>query len=87
MDEFIDWENGICNFEGENFKDVLAFAKEYKGGYMAKNKMEAVRQGEILLTNGTLYNITDYQFQKELYGDELSFIGYPALETSGTLVF
>lgn len=33
MDEFVDWEKGTCSFDGDYFKKVLSFAKEYKGNY------------------------------------------------------
>ena len=43
MDEFVDWENGTCEFEGEYFKDVLAFAKEYTGNYTGGTYLERIR--------------------------------------------
>lgn len=37
MDEFVDWENGTCEFEGEYFKDVLAFCQRIYGKLHGRN--------------------------------------------------
>lgn len=33
MDGFVDWEKGTCSFDGDDFKRMLSFAKEYTGNY------------------------------------------------------
>ena len=42
MDEFIDWEKGTCNFEGDYFKKMLSFAKEYTGNYNGGTYLEGI---------------------------------------------
>lgn len=86
MDEFINWESGSCNFESEHFKDVLVFVKEYEGGYKKGSLSEGIRNGKILMSVGLISNVTDYQLQSKLYGGDVSFIGYPVAEGTGTAV-
>lgn len=86
MDEFIDWEKGTCDFEGRYFQELLQFAGEYKGGFTGGSTALGVRQGSVLMSVGMIYNVADYQIQKEIYGDEISFIGYPVKEGTGTAV-
>ncbi|MBR3762008.1 MAG: extracellular solute-binding protein [Lachnospiraceae bacterium] len=86
MDEFIDWESGTCSFESEGFKEVLEFAKEYKGGYKNGSLSADIQKGDILMSVGLISSVADYQLQAKLYGDNLDFIGYPAVEGSGTAV-
>lgn len=86
MDEFIDWENGTCHFEGEAFKEVLEFAKEYGEDNTEGTLLDRIREGKILMSAGMLYSVADYQLEKELYGEEVNFIGYPVQSGTGTAV-
>lgn len=83
MDEFIDWDAGYCHFSGQYMKGILDFAREYTGGVSGAYS-EEIRNGEILLTVGCIRNVADYQLQKEIYGEEVSFIGYPTMQGTGT---
>lgn len=86
MDEFIDWHNGTCNFEGDAFKEVLEFAKEYGEDNTEGTLLDRIREGKILMSAGMLYSVADYQLEKELYGEEVNFIGYPVRNGTGTAV-
>lgn len=86
MDHFIDWENGTCHFEEEAFKEVLEFAKEYGEDNTEGTLLDRIREGKILMSAGMLYSVADYQLEKELYGEEVNFIGYPVRNGTGTAV-
>lgn len=86
MDEFVDWDNKTCEFDGEYFKSILRFVKDYKFGYPSGSRIESIRNKEILLTNGIISSVATYQLEKEIYGEEIGFIGYPTAEGSGTAV-
>ena len=85
MDEFIDWDEGKCDFSGQYMKEILDFAKEYTGA-AAESYLEEIQRGEILLTIGCIRRVADYQLQREIYGEEVSFIGYPTIQGTGTAV-
>lgn len=86
MEEFVDWEEGTCSFDGEYFRRVLAFAGEYTGRDWAGAYSERLGSRETVMTVGMISSVADYQIQKELYGEAPDFIGYPAAEGSGTAV-
>lgn len=86
MDEFVDWEKGTCNFDGDYFKKVLSFAKEYTGNYTGGTYSERIGKREVVMSVGIISKVSDYQIQKELYGGDVAFIGYPVAEGSGTAV-
>ena len=77
MDEFVDWEAGTCAFDGECFREVLSFAGAYSPGYTESSYSERIRSREQVATVGILSSVGEYQIQKELYGGDLSVIGYP----------
>lgn len=83
MDEFVDWENRSCDFTGDYFKELLTFAGEYSGSFQS-TLPQGIRDGDILISLGTITSVADYQIQKTLYGGELTFIGYPTVQGSGT---
>lgn len=86
MDEFIDWENGTCNFEGDYFKKVISFAKEYTGNYKGGTYLQRIQNREVVMSVGIISSVLDYQIEKELYGANVAFIGYPVAEGTGTVV-
>lgn len=85
MNEFIDWDQGKCDFSGQYMKEILDFAKEYTGVAM-ESYLEEIQKGEILLTIGCIRKVADYQLQREIYGEEVSFIGCPTVQGTGTAV-
>lgn len=86
MDEFVDWDNGTCEFTGEYFKELLIFAKEYDPDFSEGGLSQNIRNGNIVLSVGLITSVADYQIQSELYGGKLSFVGYPTAGGSGTAV-
>lgn len=86
MDEFIDWDNGTCNFEGEYFKKLLSFAKEYTGNYTGGTYLQRIKSREVIMSVGIISSVFDYQVEKELYGTGVAFIGYPVAEGTGTVI-
>lgn len=86
MDEFVDWENRTCNFEGEDFKALLEFSKEYSGSFTEGSLSKGIQNGDILITTGIISEPSDLQVQCALYGDMVDFIGYPTVKGTGTAV-
>lgn len=86
MDEFVDWENGTCHFDGDYFKKVLSFAKEYTGNYAGGTYLQRIQNREVVMSVGIISSMVDYQIEKELYGTDVAFIGYPVAEGTGTVI-
>jgi len=88
MDEFIDWEQGSCNFTSEYFKDLLLFARDYAESLQLQETTfsRRIREEDIIMSIGFIFSTADIQMEKEMYGDELTFIGYPTDQGSGTAI-
>ena len=88
MDEFIDWEQGSCNFTSEYFKDLLLFARDYAESMQPQETTfsRRIREEDIIMSLGFIFRTADIQMEKEMYGDELTFIGYPTDQGSGTAI-
>lgn len=90
MDYFIDWEEGSCRFDGEEFCRVLEFANffperlEITEEYSAK---QIFHEGGALLLPLRLSGIYDICRSQLIFGEkEISYIGYPMEGECGTVI-
>ena len=85
QDAFIDWENGSCNFDSEEFKKVLElaarFPKEYEYSEEELSTPEKLMAGEVLLNQTTVYEATELSIELQMFGGEqVTNIGYPTVD-------
>lgn len=89
-DKFINPETGECNFVNEEFYKILDFAnhfpKEYNYDPNEPSEYAKARNGQILLLNGQVTSVQLYQMYKEIYGEEVNFIGFPTMGDSGSFI-
>ncbi|MCQ2080021.1 MAG: hypothetical protein MJZ11_00085 [Lachnospiraceae bacterium] len=91
-DSFIDWENGTCNFETEDFYLMLDFLKhvpdkeiQNSDGY--EDVFSQYRKDGVLSYCGQLFSFSDYNFFSKGYiGDSIDFIGYPSSDGNGSVI-
>ena len=87
--EFIDLENKTCNFNNDDFVNVLElvglFPEEYT--YDENNdETELMNQGKILLYQTSLPDFSQMQMLATIFGDDLTYIGYPTSSGNGTMM-
>lgn len=70
MDEFVDWEEGTCSFDGDYFKRMLSFTGEYTGNDAGGTYSERIGKREVVLSVGNISSVADYQIEKEIYGGD-----------------
>lgn len=88
--DFVDWENGTCNFDCDEFKNLLEFAKKFPAefdysDYEYVSDYSRIRNGEQLLTMLSFYGFDDLYAQFKAMDDQPCFVGYPT-SASGTPV-
>lgn len=80
---FVDLENRKCNFDTENFYQLLEFCLELgeqQGGDSrldAQEMAEEVREGKAL-TYSAAGGFKDYSYVREILGEEFHTVGYPS---------
>ena len=87
FDSYVDWENGVCHFDQDEFKQVLEMVAKYPSDeefdwdkdYISEPK--AFRTHTALLANMYISEVTDYQIEEKLFDTPITAIGYP---TDGT---
>lgn len=88
-DSFLDYEKGTCNFTGDTFIQLLEFANTFPESidYENYDSWDYLKNGEILFSNCTLDEVSDFQIRKKLMGDDIVIIGLPTESGSGTILY
>ena len=92
MDDFVDWESGKCSFDGEEFRNLLNFVKDFPESYEydedAPSEPERIQAGEVLLTTVNFSDFEDIQLYREMFGGDITCIGYPNSDgSSGSILY
>ncbi|MDE7286619.1 MAG: extracellular solute-binding protein [Lachnospiraceae bacterium] len=91
IDEFIDWESGECFFNGEEFIRALEFAARFPDDadvdYSERESIETLlHENNVLLMQTTLSSVQEYQMMRGMFGEEITYVGFPNKEQKGNLV-
>lgn len=88
LENYIDWEEGICHFDSDGFKEILQFANRFplyldlSEEYSAK---QIFTEGKALLYPVMLDSVYGIAGIRQLYGETPTYIGYPFDSGYGTM--
>ena len=90
LDGYVDWENGQCSFDCENFREALQFVNGFPDEVLyteegaSRELLDRMRCGKQMLWAYPLYNVMDIQLISALIanGGQVSFVGYPTADGS-----
>ena len=88
MDIFVDWSNGTCNFDGEEFKQLLEFVNRFPDqGSITWEEGQAseaarIQKGEVLLSKAYISELDEMQLYIEMFQGPVTCIGYPNMDGS-----
>lgn len=81
MDSFVNWQTGECNFNSQDFIELLEFAKTFPKEINYDEEMESeatlIQTGKVLLYPISLADFNEYQIYKAMFGGEVTYIGFP----------
>ena len=86
LNDYIDRNNRECEFEQDSFYELLKLAKEYDFPQTDGSIYDGIRNGNVMMTYGYINSVADVTLQRELYGEEIDFIGYPVSNGFGGAV-
>jgi len=95
LDRFVDWNEGKCNFNSDEFKSILAFADNFPLEYdwAADSSGEwdddftRISEGRQMLLQESMGEFRDIQLQKAMFSGPVSYIGYPVEDGSAGSAF
>lgn len=82
VNSFVDWENGTCSFDSDEFKSLLEYVDRFPSYEefthdLEQSLPEKIQNGEVLLTEGTIAALDNIQYYKAMFGEDVTCIGYP----------
>lgn len=89
MSQFFDLSKGVCDFDNDEFKKALEFANLFPAAneYADTDPSPALltSEGRLLLNQASMYDVTEYQMQHHIYGEDISMVGYPSQYNCGSV--
>ena len=87
IDSFVDWKNGECSFESDEFKKLLGFCKVVSNvecvDLNGNEIYDAIQKGQLLLLSDEINDIGSIQLSNVLFNDKAVHIGYPSVSNNG----
>lgn len=86
---FVDLENATCSFDTQEFVDVLEFANLFPESFEWEEGVDEtmlMNSGKVLLADYAIADFDQIQMYTEIFGDKLTYIGYPTTEGNGALL-
>ena len=82
MEEFVDYEKGVCDFDGDEFRRLIERINRMDRTHDAGNRQweELLDSEEILLEDMMLSKIFGLEERSMEYGEELVYLGYPSVD-------
>lgn len=86
MSAYVDYETGECYFNTDEFKSVLAYAKE-QPTEMVWDESESLpamlAEDKVIFYNFAMSQMPDYQFHKYVFGEDVTMLGYAGKDEDG----
>lgn len=87
QDFFVDWEKGECNFEVDEFKQILEFVSMFPdeidwATYDGSGRAERLQSDSVLLENVGVYDFQSTQMYPAMFGEDVTYIGFPTMDGS-----
>jgi hypothetical protein len=92
--DFMDPSTGKCNFNSQEFIDMLEYANtfpdeinydNYDDNYW-NNYQEQYMNGETILQQNSLYSVMNYKNLFGSFGEDVSFVGFPTESKKGSVI-
>lgn len=85
FESFVNWENGTCNFDSDEFKSLLAFANEFPDEFdyntatteVYQSEYSRLKSGQQLLMTMGFYGFDELYAQFKMLDDQPCFVGFP----------
>lgn len=89
-DQYVDWTTGECKFNGEDFIKALEFANKFDKDFVydeeAPGTAEQLHSGKLLMIQGSISSMNEYQMYEGMFGEPITFIGYPTNKENGSFI-
>lgn len=89
IENYVDWEEGTVRFDSDEFRSVLEFSNQFPDRLVIGedySPMDSFANGEALLYPVSISNVYDICAAELVLKDDITYIGYPTQQSSGTVI-
>ena len=93
-DSFMNWQDGTCNFDSDEFRALLEFVKPFPAEYDWQSDSEEyesdysrLKNGKQLLYPTSLYSFDDLYYTFAALNNDARFVGFPREDGSSGNAF
>ena len=91
MDTYIDFDSSTCNFNQSSFLDLLNYAKTFPTQEEIDSRdysyyYDDILSGAQVLDEASFYSFDSIDTLTTLFGDRLSYVGYPSENGTGSMI-
>ena len=90
VEEYIDYKTGECSFDSESFIQILEFANQFDKEFVwdenAPSTPSLIAENKLTLVNTNFSDVLSFQAYQKMFGEEVTFIGYPTSEGKGSVL-
>ncbi|MDE6642337.1 MAG: ABC transporter substrate-binding protein [Acetatifactor sp.] len=87
MDEYVDWESGTCDFDGDEFRELLRLAAAMDALPLLDDEEQAIAEGKLLANRLYVSCPEEYAESASLFqGEPVVCVGFPSAEGGGALI-
>lgn len=86
MDSYVDYEKGECYFDTDEFKAVLEYAKAQPAEFQYEEGVSVpglLQTDKVIFYDFYMSQMADYQFHKEIFGGEITCLGFSGSDEDG----
>ncbi len=86
LNNFVNPDNGTCSFQNEKLMNLLEFAEKFPEEEEEDMTMpQKVQADQVVFVRETITDFTSFLFYEKMFGEKISFTGYPAYDNPGNL--
>ncbi len=90
VEEYIDYKTGECSFDSESFIQILEFANQFDKEFVwdenAPSTPSLIAENKLTLVNTNFSDVLSFQAYQKMFGEEVTFIGYPTSSGKGSVL-
>lgn len=92
QDRFVDWSTATCNFDSQDFIDILEFLKLFPETFNWDDNTEwesdytRIANGKQMLSTANISGFTDLQYYMASFGNKATCVGFPVSEGVGNVL-
>ena len=88
MDSYVDWSTGTCDFDNDDFCELLNFCATFpaQADYSAGSDYGRAASGQQMLLEEYISSLEDLGYADQYFGGKVTYVGFPTRSGGGSIL-